>query len=131
MVELVYALIQAIHNLGAVTLVAVPAAALAWQGRSAAVERRLSWTLLAAWGLQAAGGAAFAATSYGFKGQLPEVAGVALAALGVKVAATVAGFGLAAAQLWRNRRAGTADWVACMALAVTAFTAAALLRWYL
>jgi len=131
MVELVYALIQAIHNLGAVTLVAVPAAALAWQGRSAAVERRLSWTLLAAWGLQAAGGAAFAAASYGFKGQLPEATGVALAALGVKIAATVVGFGLATAQLWRDRRPGTADWVACMALAGTAFTAAALLRWYL
>jgi hypothetical protein len=131
MVELVYALIQAIHNLGGVALVAVPAAALAWQGRSAAVERRLSWTLLAAWSLQAAGGAAFAAASYGFKGQLPEVAGVSLAALGVKVTATVVGFGLAAVQLWRNRRAGTADWVACMALSVAAFTAAAFLRWYL
>jgi hypothetical protein len=131
MVELVYALIQAIHNLGAFTLVAVPAAALAWQGRSAAVERHFSWTLLAAWGLQAAGGAAFAAASYGFKGQVPEVAGVALAALGVKVAAAVAGFGLAAVQLWRDRRAGTANWVACLLLAVVATTAAAFLRWYL
>ena len=133
-IELVYALVQAVHNLGAVTLVAGPVAALVWQGRSAAVERRLAWTLLAAWGLQAAGGAAFAAASYGFKGQIPEVEGVALAALGIKVAATVAGFGIAAVQLWKGRAgapARTAPWIACLLLALVAITAAAVLRWYL
>jgi hypothetical protein len=131
MVELVYALVQVVHNLGAAVLVACPAAALAWQGRSAAVERRLAWTLLAVWGLQAASGAGFAATSYGFKGQLPEVAGAALAALAIKVAATVAGLGVAALQLRRDRRPATASWIAGMTLALVAVTAAAFLRWYL
>ena len=131
MVELVYALVQVVHNLGAAVLVAGPAAALAWQGRSAAVERRLAWTLLAVWSLQAASGAGFAATSYGFKGQLPEVAGAALAALAIKVAATVAGLGVAALQLRRDRRPGTASWIAGMTLALVAVTAAAFLRWYL
>jgi hypothetical protein len=131
MVEFVYALIQAIHNLGAAALVAGPAAALAWHGRNAAMERRIAWMLLAAWGLQAAGGAAFAAASYGFKGELPEVTGIALAALSIKLAATVAGFGLAAVQLWSDRWAGLGNWIACLVLAVTAVTAAAFLRWYL
>ena len=131
MVELVYALIQAIHNFGAAALVAGPAAALAWHGRNAAMERRITWMLLAAWGLQAAGGAAFAAASYGFKGELPEVTGIALAALSIKIAATVAGFGLAAVRLWSDRRAGVGNWIACLVLAVFAVTAAACLRWYL
>src|SRR6476660_4834300 len=103
MTELVYALIQAVHNLGAVAVVGCPAVALGFRGRGAALERRLAWVLLAAWGLQAASGAGFAAASYGLKGALPEVTGVALAALVIKMAATAAGFSLGAALL-RVRR---------------------------
>jgi hypothetical protein len=134
-IELVYALVQVVHNLGAVVVVASPAAALWRRGGEAMAERRLAWVLLAAWGLQAASGAGFAAASYGLKGQLPEVAGVALGALATKVAATVAGCALAAALLATGRRAGartrTVLWSVCLLPAAAALTAAAFLRWYL
>jgi len=134
-IDIVYVLVQAVHNLGAVAVAASPAVALGLRGSAPPIERRLAWTLLAAWGLQAASGAGFAAASYGFKGQLPEVAGVALAALAVKVAATVLGFGLAALLLWTGRltrrRSRAAAWAACLGLAVVALSSAAVLRWFL
>ena len=68
MIELVYTLVQAVHNLGAVAVVASPAVALGLRGRGERGEineRRLAWILLAAWGLQAASGAGVAAASYG------------------------------------------------------------------
>jgi hypothetical protein len=133
MTELVYALVQAVHNLGAVAVVASPAVALGSRGEGS--QRRLAWVLLAAWGLQAASGAGFAAASYGLKGALPEIAGVALAALVIKVAATAAGFTLGAALLRARRLAGgkprAVAWGLALGLAVAALLAAAPLRWYL
>jgi hypothetical protein len=135
MTELVYALIQAVHNLGAVAVVGSPAVALGLRGRGVALERRLAWTLLAAWGLQAASGAGFAAASYGLKGQLPEVTGVALYSLAVKLFATATGFSVAALLLWMRRlsspRSRAVAWSICLGLAVAALVAAAPLRWYL
>jgi hypothetical protein len=135
MTELIYALVQAVHNLGAVAVVASPAVALGFRGRGEGLERRLAWTLLLAWGLQAATGAGFAAASYGLKGQLPEVTGVALYSLAVKLFATAAGFALAATLLWGRRlsspRSRAVAWAVCLGLAVAALLAAAPLRWYL
>lgn len=135
MTELVYALVQAVHNLGAVAVVASPAVALGLRGRGERNERRLAWLLLAAWGLQAASGAAFAAASWGLKGALPEVTGVALAALAIKIAATACGFTLGAALLRARRLAGgrprAVAWGLALGLALAALLAAAPLRWYL
>lgn len=133
--ELVYTCVQAVHNLGAVAVVAAPVLALGTRGRNGVFERRLAWTLLFAWGLQAASGAGFAAASYGLKGALPEVTGVALAALVVKLAATATGFTLAAGLLGLRRLANPRPraiaWSACLGAAVAALLAAAPLRWYL
>lgn len=133
--ELVYTCVQALHNLGAVAVVASPALALALPAGSGSRERRLAWVLLLAWGLQAASGAGFAAASYGLKGELPEVAGVALGALGVKMAATTGALVLAAGLLWLRRfrepRSRVFAWSACLGLAIAALLAAAPLRWYL
>ena len=138
MIELVYTLVQAVHNLGAVAVVASPAVALGLRGRGERAEsneRRLAWILLAAWGLQAASGAGFAAASYGLKGALPEVEGVALAALVIKMAATASGVTLGAALLRVRRLAGgrprAVAWGLALGLAVAALLAAAPLRWYL
>jgi hypothetical protein len=135
MTELVYALVQAVHNLGAVAVVASPAGALAFRAQGPAIERRLAWTLLLAWGLQALSGAGFALASYGLKGQLPEVTGVALGALVVKLAATAGGCAIAAALLWLRPlaapRSRAVAWGVCLGLALAALTAASPLRWYL
>jgi hypothetical protein len=133
--ELVYTCVQAFHNLGAAAVVASPALALGVRGRNGATERRLAWALLLAWGLQAASGAGFAAASYGLKGALPEVTGIALAALVVKLAATFCGFTLAAGLLWlrglTSPRSRATVWSVCLGLALAALLAAAPLRWYL
>jgi hypothetical protein len=135
MIELVYTLVQAAHNLGAVAVVASPAVALGSRGREEGNERRLAWILLAAWGLQAASGAGFAAASYGLKGALPEIAGVALTSLVIKMAATACGILLGAALLRARRLAGGRPrdlaWGLALGLAVSALLAAAPLRWYL
>lgn len=135
MIELVYTLVQAVHNLGAVAVVASPAVALGLSGRGEGNQRLLAWILLAAWGLQAASGAGFAAASYGLKGALPEVEGVALAALVVKMAATASGVTLGAALLRARRLASgrprAMAWGLALGLAIAALLAAAPLRWYL
>ena len=135
MTDLVYALVQVVHNLGAVAVVGGPAAALVCRPQGAALERRLALVLLFAWALQGATGAGFALVSWELKGQLPEVTGIALAALAIKVAATAAGCALAALLVRRgirwSPRGRRAAWAVSLGLAASALTAAAFLRWYL
>jgi hypothetical protein len=132
--DLVYALVQLVHNLGAVAVAGGPAAALLLAAPGSAARRRLAWTVLLAWALQAASGAGFALASWTLKGALPEVEGVALAALAVKLAATVGGLVLGVF-LVRTRgaspRGERTAWAASLVLAASALSAAAFLRWYL
>jgi len=135
MTDLVYALVQVLHNLGAVAVAGGPAAVLALQPLSFAAERRLAVLALAGWALQAATGASFALASYGLKGALPEVTGVALVALAIKLAAAVVGlvlgvFLVRSRSRWSARGRRTA-WAASLAAAASALAAAAFLRWYL
>lgn len=132
--NLSYALVQVAHNFGAAAVVGAAVFAL-WPARQgAALRRKLVWSMLVAWLVQAASGAGFGLTSYHYYGQLPDIHGVAAIALGIKVLAVVAGLLLAAlylrrSPLWSEARAvGAVRSIA--ALAVTALTAAAFLRWY-
>ncbi|HEY8022086.1 MAG TPA: hypothetical protein VIH93_13360 [Thermoanaerobaculia bacterium] len=138
MTDLVYALVQVLHNLGAVAVAGGPAAVLALQPLSLAAERRLAVVALAGWALQAATGAGFALASYGLKGALPEVTGVALVALSIKLAAAVVGLVLGVLLVrsrprWspRGPAGRRAAWAASLAAAASALAAAAFLRWYL
>lgn len=138
MTDLIYALIQLGHNLGAVAVAGIPVAALVGERLETPTSRRLLLGLAVAWGVQAASGAGFALASLGLKGALPEVQGIALAALSVKIAATVLGLGAAALTAWRartwNNRAAAARrrfFRFELIVALVAFVAAAFLRWYL
>lgn len=134
MTDLVYALVQLVHNLGAVAVAGGPAAALALAPPKSPASRRLAWAVLLAWALQAATGAGFALASWTLKGALPEVEGIALAALAVKLAATAGGLVLGAILLIRRGvtpRGERTVWAASLALAAAALSAAAFLRWYL
>jgi len=131
--DLSYALVQVAHNLGAAAVVA-PAVGALWLAPEAGTRRRLAWVSTGAWTLQGATGAGFAAVSWFGKGALPEVAGVALWALGIKVACTALGFASGVALL--RRRAATAaalawPWRASLAAGLGALLGAAFLRWYL
>ncbi|MBF0292121.1 MAG: hypothetical protein HQK86_08195 [Nitrospinae bacterium] len=147
-----YTCVQMAHNLGAVAVVGVPAVAwlLLWinqaahrpgsteEGDSPAwtgmVQCWLPLLTIIAWSVQAVSGAAFGATSYYLKGHLPEVAGAAFAALGIKVGCAAAGFFLTAFYLWRGSRWSArmrlAAWQTLFALGFIALMAAAVLRWY-
>lgn len=130
--NLTYAVIQVVHNFGAVAVVggAVGSLWLGPQGR----RRPLAWTVLAGWAAQAASGGAFGAVSWLYYGQFPDIHGIAVAALLVKMACAAAGFVLAALYLYRDTRwsppAQQTVWRALALLAVTALTAAAFLRWF-
>jgi len=74
-------------------------------------------------------------TSYFLKGQLPEISGVALIALVAKIACATCGFAVGVLYLKTASQWSVATrlkvWQGMLALAGTALTAAAFLRWFL
>ena len=132
--NLAYALIQLVHNFGAVAIVG-GAAAARWLARDVpATQRRLAWLVLAGWLAQSASGAGFGAVSYLFYGQFPDIHAIARVALMVKLACAAGGILLAAAYLrlaadWLPERRGTV-WNTLLLLGVTALASAAFLRWF-
>lgn len=132
--NLAYALTQVVHNFGAASVVGSTVAAR-WPARQTPQARHILARLaLAGWAVQAASGAGFGAISFAFYGQFPDISPIAVTALLVKIACAGLGFLLAAAYLrfstrWSEQRCDMA-WNGLMALAATAFTAAAFLRWF-
>ncbi len=133
--DLAYALNQVVHNFGAVAVTA-GAAGARWQSPPAAAtrERRLAWLVLGGWTAQCASGATFGAISYATFGRLPDIHGIAVAALLVKIACALAGLSVSALLLARQGAwpAGNRQraWTALLAFAAAALTAAAILRWF-
>jgi hypothetical protein len=130
--NLAYALTQVAHNFGAVTVVAVPLSVVS-AGRPVR-ERRVLWLVLSGWALQLASGALFGLVSFHFYGQLPDIHGIAVAALSVKVLCATAAVVLVAVSLRLraapSERRATLIWLALAALGMTALAAAAFLRWF-
>lgn len=132
-----YAAIQVAHNFGAVLVVGGPLFIL-WPASTepASTEqqraRPIAWLVLAGWIVQIVSGTAFGAASYAWYGHFPDIHGVAVAALVVKIACAVAGLTLTAIYL-ANTRSGAGDarrtWGSLLALGAAALVAAALLRW--
>jgi hypothetical protein len=132
--NLIYTCVQIAHNFGAVAVVGSPIAGW-WLERRKLVVRGLAFLALLGWLVQGASGIGFAATSYFLKGALPEVTGIALGALLVKVSATVLG-STAAGLIWRKgkdwqTRSRIILWQSQLIVAFSALMAAAFLRWYL
>jgi hypothetical protein len=139
--NLIYALIQVIHNFGAATVVGTAASAL-WLLRGgegsvrgdAVVQRRLALLAAATWAVQAASGALFGITTYYFEGHLPDIHGIAVDALLIKICCAFVGFILAVAYV----KSGTAwdkdrqrlVWRALLATGAVALGSAAFLRWF-
>ena len=84
--------------------------------------------------MQVLSGASFGLTSFLSRGELPEVTGVALVALYVKVGCAVAGFVLATFFLFAapERREQTQRWMwpCLLCIGATALCGAAFLRWF-
>jgi len=132
--NLIYALIQVIHNFGAVTVVGTAAAAIWLAHGNAGVRHRMSYLMALAWAVQAASGLMFGAITYYFEKHLPDIHGVAVDALLVKIGCAAAGFILAVAYIrfnsgWSATKQLLA-WRALLALGAIALACAAFLRWF-
>ncbi len=134
MENLYYALTQLIHNFGAAAVLG-GAFFARWPARLAREPaRRIAWLVFAGWAAQGASGATFGIVSYASYGQLPDIHGVAIVALLLKMASTATALlltvlYLTSAATWTDARRD-AVWTALLALAATALAAAAFLRWY-
>ena len=127
--SLVYSLIQALHNLGAALALGAP---VFWLALAPPAERvrPILGLLAAVWALQGITGAGFGAASWLLYGRLPELHPIAVGALALKVFCVLGG--LALSILLLARRSGPparGPWLGLAALAVSALTAAAVLRW--
>ncbi len=130
--NLAYSVVQVAHNFGAVATLGGSLAAGAV--KTSPVRKKFAWLALAGWGIQAVSGAAFGAVSYYFYHQFPDISGIAVDALVVKIACASAGFILLAVYVaWGGRWGETKQQRLCAAssvLAVVALSAAAFLRWF-
>ena len=130
--NLAYAVVQVLHNFGAVATVGGSLAATRIESVNG--RKKLAWLALAGWGTQAASGAAFGLVSYLFYHQFPDIAGIAVAALVIKMLCAATGFLLVASYLfrgndWPERKRNTAL-LSSVSLAAIALSAAAFLRWF-
>ena len=131
--NLLYALIQVVHNFGAVAVVG--GALLArWPVPLDGAQRPLAWLVLAGWTGQGLSGISFGIVSYAYYGQLPDIHGIAIVALLIKIACAATGLivtfmWLRHASQWDEARRKRL-WDLLTALGVTALAAAAFLRWF-
>ena len=128
-----YAIVQVVHNFGAVAVVG--GAAFMWYmaPQPALIQRKFVWLVGFGWGTQALSGMVFGAISYYYYGKFPDIHGIAVAALVDKMLCAVSGLAMVALYLYAN---GWADrqrhitWQMLFALGAIALTAAAFLRWF-
>jgi hypothetical protein len=130
-----YALVQVVHNLGAVTVTGGAAAARGLSfAEPRAARRKLARWVLGGWLAQGVSGMCFGAISYAFYGRFPDIHGIAIGALLLKMACAATGFSMAALYLARETRwlapSHVRAWTMQLALALTALFAAAFLRWF-
>ena len=132
--NLSYAIVQLLHNFGAAAVVGVAIFALYPAAQPVPIQRRFAWLVGIGWSVQALSGVGFGAVSYYFYEKLPDLNGIAFAALLVKITCAAVSIGIAV--MFLRRAAGwtveqrRAAWKLLIALGVTALTAAAFLRWF-
>lgn len=129
-----YAMVQLAHNFGAAAVVGLAICALYPAAQAAPVQHRFAWLVGLGWAVQAVSGMGFSAVSYYYYQKLPDLHGVAFAALLIKILCAAGGVGIATLYVrraagWTSGQRRTA-WKLLGALGVTALAAAAFLRWF-
>ena len=132
--DLGYAIVQVVHNFGAAAVVGGAAFMLYMAPQPALMQRKFIWLAGFGWSAQALTGMAFGTISYYYYGKFPDIHGIAIAALVVKMLCAVSGLTMVALYLryadgWADRQRHIA-WQILFALGATALTAAAFLRWF-
>ncbi len=134
MENLAYALVQLVHNFGAVAVTAAPVAATRPACATSAARAALVRLVVVAWALQVASGVSFGLTSLHYYGVLPDLGSIARTALVVKVLCAAGGLALSALLLARgarwSARAHERSWNALAGFGATALAGAAVLRWF-
>lgn len=129
--NLSYTAVQVLHNLGAVSVVG---GGLSVVLLNHPASTRLSTIVLVGWLTQILSGAAFGAVSWYFYRRLPDIEGLALQALYIKIICAFTGLFLMAAYLMQHRHWTETRkfkvWIISTLLATTALSAAAFLRWF-
>jgi len=130
--NLSYSIIQLIHNFGAVATVG--GSLIATRLRDNSIRRRMAHVALIGWVTQAASGATFGMVTYHFYNQFPDISGLAMDALAIKMGCATLGILLLTTYLWQSHRWTELDkskaWISSSILSITAFSAAAFLRWF-
>ncbi|BCK86963.1 hypothetical protein MIZ01_0733 [Sideroxyarcus emersonii] len=130
--NLSYSAIQVVHNFGAVATVA--GSLIARRVRDNVARRKLAQLVLVGWLTQAVSGATFGMVSYYYYHQFPDISGIAIVALLIKMACATLGIALLIIYLWQStrwsERGKEKAWASSSALAITAISAAAFLRWF-
>jgi hypothetical protein len=129
-----YAIVQVVHNFGAVAIVGGAAFMVFTAPQPATLQRKFAWLVGSGWGAQALSGMAFGAISYYYYGKFPDIHGIAIAALAIKMLCAVSGLSTVALYLryaggWSDRQRHTA-WQFLFTLGAIALTCAAFLRWF-
>ncbi|WP_455379829.1 hypothetical protein, partial [Acidihalobacter prosperus] len=94
MQNLVYALIQLIHNFGAAAVIGIPVYVLMIRQDEVTDRRRLVVAVTLAWITQLITGFTFGIASLTFYGRLPDIHGVARIALLIKIICAITALGL-------------------------------------
>jgi len=130
--NLAYALVQLVHNFGAILLLGGYMASILVS--TPETMRKSSRLVLAGWAIQGFSGAAFGAASFYFFGRFPDIGDIGKLSLLIKVLCVMAGFILITWYVTREKilseKSKSALWIISAALAVIALTAAAFLRWF-
>ncbi len=132
--NLSYAVVQVVHNFGAVAIVGGAAFMSLGAPHQVSLQRKIAWVVGAGWLAQGLSGIAFAMVSYYNYGRLPEIHYIAAAALYIKMLCVVGGVATAFmfvrhAGNWTDRQCGRAR-LLLLVLGVIALTSAAFLRWF-
>ena len=130
--NLSYSVIQVVHNFGAVATVG--GSVIATRLQDNVTRRKLANLVLIGWLTQALSGATFGMVTYHFYHQLPDISGIAVYALVIKMICATLGILLLATYLWQCHRwteqGKSKAWVSSSVLAITAISGAAFLRWF-
>ena len=129
-----YALIQVLHNFGALLVVGVSGYGFRVALLRQSPSRTLALFVLSAWLMQGLTGATFGWVTYRSDHRFPDIHGIAVIALMIKVSCVCGGAGLMATCLgwggsWSDSRRMMV-WAGSTGLACLALTAAEFLRWF-
>ena len=134
MENLCYSVAQVVHNFGAVAVVGGATFTLFPATQTIATHRILAWLVGFGWVAQAMSGMSFAAISYYYYGKLPDIHGIAMAALLIKMLCAVSGLSIVILYLHYSAKLTIEHrhlaWQLLTVLGIIALTAAAFLRWF-